>query len=1119
MKTINDPIEKSIPVLVVEDDEGLNHLIIKKLRKEGLQADGVLTGKEAAARVFGGFQGVMLLDYQLPDMNGQDVVEMLAAKQKLVPFIIMTGHGDEKIAVAMMKLGARNYLVKDVDFIDALPTIVMRAVEELARERKLATTEKKLWQLEWLLKESIGPTCLYAPAPYGDLARINASHLLLDFVGTDLLAEIAEDYLQLMGTSGAIYEKNGDYALRILSSGWCGRLDQASRDLCGTPDNREAIASGKWLCHECCWTNASLVCIESGHSFESECLCGLRLYAVPIRAGKNIFGVMNFSFGPPPTDISKLEEISKNYKVDKDELLRLASSYEHRPAFIIDIAKKRLHTSANLVGEIIERKIAERNLAVRNRINEVFLTVPDDQMYADVLDTVLEIMGSPLGVFGYIDETGGVIIPSMTRHFWDQCQVTDKQLVFPRKTWGDSSWSRAILGKKTICKNEKSTRTPKGHIELERHISMPIQHSDEVIGLFLVANKKTAYTERDLEMLETIGSVVAPVLKARLEREKIFKELQHEKTMQAGATQVLAILNQPARQLEAVHAVINLIREFSGIEAVGLRLKDGENFPYYQATGFSREFVESEAKLCARDQDGGILRDGYGKPVLECMCGKVISGGTDPTKSFFTKGGSFWTNSTSDLLAAIKEEDWQTMMRNRCNREGYESVALIPLRTGAGVIGLLQLNDSRRNVFNAETIQFFERLAASIAVSLARRTAEADLLEAEKQLLQAQKMEAVGRLAGGVAHDFNNMLCVIIGYAGMALSSLDPFDPLYKELQEISKAGKRSADLTRQLLTFARKQIINPRVLNLNHSIESLRKMLKRLIGEDVEFVFVPGVDLWHVMMDPSQFDQILANLSVNSRDAIDGVGKITVETSNVVLDDIYCRLNQGFIPGEFVMLSFSDSGHGMDDQVREHIFEPFYTTKEEGKGTGLGLSTVYGIVKQSNGFINVYSEPGKGTTFSIYLPRILRDVDEISETTNGRSLAGTETVLIVEDEEQILELTRTMLRRLGYNVFTAATPGDACLLVEKYDQPIHLLLTDVIMPTMDGKELQQRIETLRPGIKTIFMSGYTADVIVHRGVLPEGIAFVQKPFSRETLARKIREVLGAGKPDPAGNY
>jgi two-component system cell cycle sensor histidine kinase/response regulator CckA len=378
----------------------------------------------------------------------------------------------------------------------------------------------------------------------------------------------------------------------------------------------------------------------------------------------------------------------------------------------------------------------------------------------------------------------------------------------------------------------------------------------------------------------------------------------------------------------------------------------------------------------------------------------------------------------------------------------------------------------------------------------------------EDQFRQAQKLEAVGRLAGGVAHDFNNMLGIVIGYAELARDRISPNDPLHGDLGEILRAAQRSTGLVRQLLAFARRQTVEPRVLDLNGIIAESEKMLRRLVGEDIGIHFTPGTDLWQIKIDPAQIDQILANLTVNARDAIPGVGNINIETQNVVLDEAYCAGHSGFSPGEYVMAAFSDSGTGMAKDVLEHIFEPFFTTKEPGKGTGLGLATIYGIVKQNNGFINVYSEPGQGTTFKIYLPRHQGPAEDKERRTASVSPGGAETILVVEDDRQILTLAQKILEKQGYTVIPAALPGEALVLCEKHPGDIHLLITDVVMPAMNGKELKERIEKRKPGIKVLYMSGYTANIIAHRGVLAEGVQFIQKPFSVDSLARKVREVL-----------
>jgi signal transduction histidine kinase/CheY-like chemotaxis protein len=389
-----------------------------------------------------------------------------------------------------------------------------------------------------------------------------------------------------------------------------------------------------------------------------------------------------------------------------------------------------------------------------------------------------------------------------------------------------------------------------------------------------------------------------------------------------------------------------------------------------------------------------------------------------------------------------------------------------------------------------------------------RKRAEAEKEKLHAQLLHAQKMESVGRLAGGIAHDFNNMLGVILGNVELALEEIDAEDPLHADLDEIRKAAQRSSDLTRQLLAFARKQTIAPRVLDLNEAISGMLTMLKRLIGEDIDLVWLPGEDLSSVKMDPSQLDQILANLSVNARDAISGNGKVTIETGNFSFDDAYCADHPGYVPGSYVMMAVSDNGCGMSKEVSDHIFEPFFTTKSMGEGTGLGLATVYGIIRQNDGFINVYSEPGRGTTFRISLPVYAEKVSLDETALTADYVGGKETILLVEDEEAILRLGKRLLERFGYRVLAAGTPGEALNLAEQYTGEIDLLMTDIIMPEMNGRELAATMHSRHPELKCLYTSGYTDNVIARHGVLEEGLHFIQKPYSMKDLADKVREAL-----------
>ncbi|MSM40018.1 MAG: PAS domain S-box protein [Geobacter sp.] len=726
------------------------------------------------------------------------------------------------------------------------------------------------------------------------------------------------------------------------------------------------------------------------------------------------------------------------------------------------------------------------------------------------------------------------------------------------------------------------------------------------------------------------GGIVGSVVVAR-----DITDQKRSEAYRSMGQEILLELSEEENLHTAIQHVIGLLKSATGVDAVGIRLEDGDDFPYFYQEGFPQDFLQKENSLLARSRDGGVCRDDCGNVCLECTCGLVISGQTDPSNPLFTSGGSAWTNNSLPLLHGAAAEDPRTNPRDECIHQGFASVALIPIRAKGGIVGLLQLNDHRTGCFTLEGIETLEEIAENIGEAMLRKQAEEKLIASERflrtltdhlpgmvgywtddlrcsfankaywewfgrtseqligitvrellgeelfnknepymrrvlqgepqqfertlvktsgesrytwaqyipdlidgtargffvlisdvtelkraeeekakletQLLQAQKMESVGRLAGGVAHDFNNLLTVILGHAELALLKMNQSGLFMDDIAAIRDAAERSADLTQQLLAFARKQTIAPKMLDMNATVTSMLKMLQRLIGEDIHLNWHPAANLWQVKMDPAQIDQILANLCVNARDAIVDIGKITIETRNSTFDKDYCDANFGFIPGEYVMLAVSDDGCGMEKGTMLHIFEPFFTTKGLGEGTGLGLATVYGIVQQNNGFIKVYSEPGQGTTFKIYFSRYEGECAPVAiENTAKTLLTGQETILLVEDESSILTMTTTLLERQGYNVLAASTPSEAIELAHKHADEIRLLLTDVVMPEMNGRDLARNLLQVCPKIKSLYMSGYTANVVAHHGVLDEDVHFISKPFSLPDLAVKVREVLDA---------
>ncbi len=832
----------------------------------------------------------------------------------------------------------------------------------------------------------------------------------------------------------------------------------------------------------------------------------------------------------------------------------------------------------------------------------------------------------------------------------------------------------------------------------------------------------------------------------------------------ARSLQLLRLLNGEGTLHDLLEKLTAFMQEWTGCSAVGVRLQYDDDFPYFETRGFSKEFVAAEKHLCARDIAGQVIRDTMGNPLLDCMCGNVLCGRFNPDLPFFTAKGTFWSNHTGHLLATTSDADRQARTRNRCNGEGYESVALIPLQAGGQTYGLLQFNDFAKGRFSPRMLGFLEEVADIVALSLGQRHAQEvlakneakyrqivetadegiwmgdaqhrtsyinprsakilghtfeqmkgrdiesfvfaedipehrqrmaerrkghseryeirfrrpdgspvwclvspratfddkgqfagsfamvsdiserkqaetslraseehyrslfehmlngvascqmlfdngqpqdfiylavnqafasltglkdvvgkkvtevipgiresdpklfevygrvattgvperietyvaglkmwfwisvfshrkdhfvavfdvvdDLKRAEEererlqaQLLQAQKMESVGRLAGGIAHDFNNMLSVINGHAELALEQIPESDPVHDDLWEILSAGRRSATLTRQLLAFARQQTVQPRVIDLNQVVSGMLKMLARLIGEDIELAWSPDPGLWKVHVDPAQIDQVLANLAVNARDAIAGVGKVVLATANAVVDEDECSI-EGSLPGRYVRLSVTDTGCGMDKQTMARIFEPFFTTKKVGEGTGLGLATVYGAVKQNDGFVNVHSEPGKGTTFNIYLPRSESVLTTTAEMESMSEIPqGAETVLLVEDEENVLRMVRGLLSSAGYGVLAANSPQEAIQVAQGFHGTIDLLVTDLIMPGMNGRELARQLKVGRPSLKCLYMSGYPADVIAHHGMIDAGVHLIQKPFSLKLLAKTVREAIDSSTP------
>lgn len=453
---------------------------------------------------------------------------------------------------------------------------------------------------------------------------------------------------------------------------------------------------------------------------------------------------------------------------------------------------------------------------------------------------------------------------------------------------------------------------------------------------------------------------------------------------------------------------------------------------------------------------------------------------------------SFISESKKTLFNEFYDKLFVSQVKENCEIEIVSGSSIIPVL----LTGIIAENREQCLITMTDISEFKKQ--------------EAENLKLQELFNQAQKMESVGRLAGGVAHDFNNMLSVILGQTQLALMDIEDKNPYKHTFEQISLAAMRSADLTRQLLAFARKQVCAPKIIDFNSTIESMLKLLRRLIGEDVDLKWLPENSNLQVKIDPTQVDQILTNLLVNARDVLDGEGEITVSTGFTCLTAVDCINQPDMVAGEFVSLVVSDNGSGMTKDVIEHIFDPFFTTKEVGKGTGLGLASVYGIVKQNKGHIHVSSEPGKGTTFTIYLPccQLLNQDNEQINRETIKIPGGPETILVVEDEPDVLEISKSMLQSLGYTILTALTPEEGIDTYKQNEGKIQLVLTDVILPHINGRELAKHLQNLSPSLKILFMSGYTADYIDNHGFLDENIFFLPKPFTSKELGYKVRDVL-----------
>jgi PAS domain S-box-containing protein len=1092
-ETTQDAAAKPLRLLVVEDSPRDAEIVVREIRRGGFEVAWKRVDTAEAMRVALDAEpwDAIISDYNLPRFDGLASLRVLQEKAIDIPFIIVSGTIGEEAAVALMKAGAHDFSMKNN--LARLVPAIERELREAANRRAHKTMEEALRASELRYRR------LFESAKDGIL--------ILD-ADTGMVVDVNPFLIEMLG-----YPREEFLEKRIWELG-------SFKNVIANQDKFTELQQAEYI----------------------------RYKDLPLEDCKG--------------QLHSVEFISNVYLVNGLKVIQCN---------IRDISQRKKAEEAVWA-------LSSRQVAILSAIPDIIMEVDCHKVYRWANQAGVDFFGK---------------------------DVIGKEAAF------------YFEGEETVYRTVEPLFDGDEHVI---HIESWQRRQDGEKRLLL-------WSCRVLK--DTQGNVTGALSSAHDITER--KQLETYREM---GREVLQILNDPGALPETLQRVINAVKTRTGFDAVGLRLQDGEDFPYYAQEGLSKDFLLTENTLLERDAGGGVCRDKDGNVSLECTCGLVISGKTDAASPLFTMRGSFWTNDSFPLLELPPEKDPRHHPRNQCIHQGYGSVALVPIRNHERIVGLLHLNDRRKGRFSVEMIEILEGIAAHIGAALMRKRAETAVLESEKQyrqlfeansdgiamvdtetkaftrvnaalcrmlgypveeltalhvadihpkddlptimkgfedasrnamqgtmtmcllrkdgqivhvevkantfllagrqynlaifrdiserkqaeaeheklqaqFTQAQKMESVGRLAGGVAHDFNNLLMGTMGYTQLCLDKIGPDHPIREYLDEIMSVTERSAELTRQLLAFARKQIIAPTVMDLNDAISDILKLLRRLIGEDVTMKFTEDPDTWPVKMDPVQIDQILANLCVNARDAIGGVGSVNIETSNATFDESYCARHQGSVPGDYALLTVTDTGCGMDKETLENIFEPFFTTKGVGEGTGLGLATVYGIVKQNNGYITVYSEHGKGTTFKIYLPRhVCEETALAAVAAPAKSPHGTETVLLVEDEKSIRITTRLFLEDIGYTVLVAEDPAQALNQAAAYSGEIHLLITDVVMPGMSGRDLANRLLELRPTIKRLFISGFTADVIAQRGILGEDMNFLSKPFGRDTLAHKVREVL-----------
>lgn len=1017
-------------ILVVDDTTANLQLLTNLLTGHGYTVYPASDGELALEFVRTTLPDLILLDIRMPGMDGFEVCRQLKADERTrdIPVIFISILEDERDKVKGFREGAVDYITKPFQPEEVLARIGihLRLRELTGRlEQKVAERTEELTIANQLLQQEV----VERKRAEEEQRRLNRELKAISNCNQVLMR--AEDEQTLLNDVCRIVCEDAGYRMA-----WVGyaEYDEAKtvRPVAwgGVEDGYLAKANITWADTER-GRGPSGKAIRTG---ESACIsdfltdpeaapwrenalkrCYRSSIAMPLKdKNSDTFGVMTI-YSTEPNAFSSEE-------------IRLLEELAGDVSFGITVLRTR-----------IERNLAEEALLLRNRINEIFLTFPGNEMYDEVLKVVLQAMKSRHGVFAYIDEDGAAVAPSLTGDVWEKCQMPGKSVVFPRETWGGNIWGYVLTEGKSVYTNEPFV-VPEGHIPINGALDVPILYEKKVIGHFLVGNKETDYDNTDKEKLEDIAAAVSAVLAARLQRDR------QEKQRRTAETALEKIATEWSAAIDASSDVVYLL----DLNRIIVRA----NKAFYAMTGTSPETAT-------------------GRHIAEIVHPK----GEHELCPVCTA-----QEEKRDAIIIMEADD----PNNPFGRPVEYTVRIVRDKLGQPVSIFMTLHDLTHD-----------------------RKIQEEKIKLETQLFQAQKMEAIGQLAGGIAHDFNNMLTAIIGYGSMLKDKLDHDSSLKLFAEQILSSAEKSANLTRQLLAFSRKQLISPKETNLNELIKGMEKLLLRLIGEDIEFKTELTDKALTVMVDPGQMEQVLMNLCTNARDAMPEGGLLSIKTDAVQLDEAYRKNHELEKPGMYAWISVSDSGKGMDEKTLNKIFEPFFTTKEIGKGTGLGLSIVYGIIKQHGGNITAYSEPGKGSTFKIYLP-LIKSLGLLEAMMAAVEVPkkGTETILMVEDNEDVRTFSRRLLEEYGYTVIEASDGEEAVRKFMENKEDIQLVILDVIMPKKSGKEAADEIKDVKPDARILFTSGYTADIIHQKGIPEEGMNFISKPANPHDLLIKIREVL-----------